>query len=83
MDLNSEKLPENVVGPVYVDNQCIYCGLCDEIAPSVFRKVAGDYYAVVYHQPSTPEELIACADAIESCPYECIGDDGGYYGAPA
>ena len=76
MALFSERVPGSVDGPVYVDTQCIYCGLCVEFAPSIFRKVAGEEYATVYQQPSTPEEISACAEAIEGCPYGCIGDDG-------
>jgi len=76
MAVFSERVPENVPGPMYVDTQCIYCGLCVELAPTVFRKVSGEEYAAVFHQPANEEERRACSEAIRDCPYECIGYDG-------
>ncbi|GDY22055.1 hypothetical protein LBMAG56_34020 [Verrucomicrobiota bacterium] len=68
--------PENVPGKFYVDSQCIYCGLCDEFAPMVFRKRDEDESAFVFHQPTTSEELRLAMEAVEGCPYDCIGTDG-------
>lgn len=70
------RLPENVRGKFYVDRSCIYCGLCDEIAPTVFRERNEQGWAYVFHQPETAEELRQCMEAVEGCPNESIGIDG-------
>ena len=71
------RIPDNIPGKFYVDDQCIYCDLCREIAPSVFRQQQQrDGQAFVFHQPSTPEELRAAIEAFEGCPYDAIGADG-------
>ncbi|MBF0289058.1 MAG: ferredoxin [SAR324 cluster bacterium] len=67
---------DNVAGPYYVDEECIDCSLCSEIAPDNFRinEEAGHDY--VYKQPATSEEEDLCIEAMESCPVEAIGNDG-------
>jgi ferredoxin len=70
------KVPENVPGKFYVDSSCIYCGLCDQIAPTVFRERNEQGWAYVFHQAETPEELRQCVEAIEGCPTSSIGMDG-------
>lgn len=65
------KLPENVPGDFFVDSSCIDCDACRIFAPSVFSD-AGDQ-SVVYHQPETPEELLAAQRALISCPTASIG----------
>lgn len=71
-----DKLPRNVGGPYYVDSQCIDCDLCRQTAPANFERSAEDGYSYVSKQPTTPEELAACREAIDECPVEAIGDDG-------
>ena len=68
--------PENVPGKFYVDTQCIYCGFCDETAPTVFRKHADGEYAFVFHQPTTSEELRLVTESVAACPTAAIGTDG-------
>ena len=63
---------ENVSGPLYVNNQCIYCGLCVEFAPGNFKKHQLEEYAYVFKQPETPEELLQCEEARTECPYDAI-----------
>lgn len=70
------KVPENVRGKIYVDTSCIYCGLCDKTAPTVFRECIEQGWAYVFHQPESMEELRQCMEAIECCPTESIGIDG-------
>ena len=72
----AQRLPGQVSGRFYVDDTCIYCDLCREMAPSVFRYVAGQGVAVVHRQPETDEELARAREAIEGCPTESIGSDG-------
>jgi glyoxylase-like metal-dependent hydrolase (beta-lactamase superfamily II)/ferredoxin len=66
------RIAENVEGDFFVDSTCIDCDACRQIAPAVFRD-AGDQSAV-FHQPRTPEELVAAQRALISCPTASIGD---------
>jgi ferredoxin len=70
------KSPENVPGRYYVDNTCIDCDLCRQLAPRSFTRNDDGGYSYVYHQPETAEEVAAAEEARESCPTETIGDDG-------
>ena len=70
------RFDENVSGRYYVDEECIDCNLCSEIAPDNFMtnlKAGHDY---VHKQPETPEEEELCREALEACPVEAIGADG-------
>ena len=68
-------LAENSPGAWYIDDQCICCGLCENIAPGLFQMSgdAGNY--LVFRQPTTPQELEDATDARERCPAEAIGSD--------
>jgi ferredoxin len=70
------RVPENVPGRFYVDRSCIYCGLCDQTAPTVFRECNEQGWAFVFHQPTTPDELRLAREAVEGCPTASIGTDG-------
>lgn len=72
----NDKNPGNVPGAFYVDNTCIDCDMCREIAPSTFRRDDDLGMSVVFRQPSTGEELARAREALESCPTSTIGDDG-------
>ena len=71
MALQELRLAENVAGNFFVDNTCIDCDLCRQIAPEVFLD-AGDQ-SVVYRQPQTPEETMAALKALVTCPTASIG----------
>jgi ferredoxin len=73
----ANKYPDNVTGKYYVDNQCIDCDLCRETAPNNFTRNDDGGYSFVYKQPGTPEEEAQCKEAMEGCPVEAIGNDGG------
>ena len=75
----NERVPENVPGPWYVDQQCIICGLCAEYAPQVFQMAPGGDHNYVFHQPETPEEMLAAEEAREICPVDAIGKDAEDY----
>ena len=62
---------DNVPGEFFVDDTCIDCDLCRQIAPSVFRD-AGDY-SVVYRQPDSAELLKRAGMALVACPTGSIG----------
>ena len=71
-----ERIPGQVRGKFYVDNQCADCDLCREIVPAIFGRIAEHGVDYVTRQPSTTEELVECAEAVEGCPCSAIGDDG-------
>jgi len=71
-----ERLPNQARGKFYVDAQCLDCDLCREIAPGIFVRDAEHGVAIVTRQPVTPNEFKLCAEAVDGCPCEAIGDDG-------
>ena len=75
MAVKEDKLSENVRGRFYVDNQCIHCGMCHNIAPAVFD-FTSDGASYVKKQPSLEGEVERCMEAKETCPVNAIGDDG-------
>lgn len=70
------KNPENVPGKYYVDNTCIDCDLCRNIAPKSFTRHDEGGYSIVFKQPDTAEEKAQAEEARASCPTETIGNDG-------
>jgi ferredoxin len=70
------KNPENVPGKYYVDNTCIDCDLCRNIAPLTFTRRDEGGYSIVFKQPETAEEKAQAEEARASCPTETIGNDG-------
>ncbi|MCW5552324.1 MAG: ferredoxin [Verrucomicrobiae bacterium] len=70
------KTPENVPGKYYVDNTCIDCDLCRNIAPGTFARHDEGGYSYVFRQPVTPGEITQAEEARASCPTETIGNDG-------
>lgn len=72
-----DKNEENVTGKFYVDSMCIDCDLCRETAPKNFTREDDEGYSYVFKQPETDEETEQCIEAMEGCPVEAIGDDGG------
>ena len=71
------KYEDNTTGKYYVDDQCIDCDLCRSTAPDNFRTEEDLGYSYVYKQPANEEEDELCVEAMENCPVEAIGDDGG------
>jgi len=78
-DTFSNRIPQNVPGKFYVDDQCLDCDLCRELAPTVFRRDDEMAVSYVYHQPQTEEELRLTAEALEGCPCEAILSDGDQF----
>jgi ferredoxin len=72
-----EKVPENAPGRYYVDRTCIDCDLCRETAPHNFVRLDSEGYSYVKLQPRDAAEEAACLAALEECPVEAIGLDGG------
>jgi len=65
------RLPQNVEGDFYVDDSCIDCDACRQIAPETFRD-HGDQSSVG-HQPATSEEIRRALLALVACPTASIG----------
>ena len=76
MAILTDKWSSNVPGKYYVDQQCIDCDLCREVAPLNFKRDDDGGYSIVYKQPTTPKEIEECEEALEGCPVEAIGNDG-------
>ena len=71
-----EKWSLNVSGMFYVDEQCIDCDLCREMAPDFFTRNDDGGYSYVYRQPESADDIDLCQEALEGCPVEAIGEDG-------
>ena len=74
MAILAQKVPQNAPGRFYVDGQCIYCDLCVEIAPAIFKENKERGWAYVHRQPENEEEEAKACEALEACPTESIGD---------
>jgi glyoxylase-like metal-dependent hydrolase (beta-lactamase superfamily II)/ferredoxin len=65
------RLPANAPGDFFVDDTCIDCDLCRQIAPETFR-AEGDV-SVVSRQPAAAPELRRAEMALVTCPTASIG----------
>ena len=70
------RLPENVPGKFYVDDQCIDCDACRETAPDFFTRSDEKGYSFVQKQPEGKDGEELCLEAMDGCPVEAIGNDG-------
>jgi len=72
----ANKVENSVPGKYYVDQECIGCGMCHEVAPDYF--VMNDTAGVAYvaKQPNDDDSIAVCSEALNSCPVEAIGEDG-------
>src|ERR1700758_2231216 len=65
------RLPQNVEGQFYVDESCIDCDACRQIAPASFRDHGGQ--SSVFKQPQNPGEQHRAFMALVACPPASIG----------
>ena len=72
----NDRYEDNVPGQWYVDKKCIICSVCSEAAPKNFKEAGNGDHDIVYKQPTTPEEVAQCEEAMAGCPVEAIGNDG-------
>ena len=70
------KFEDNTPGEFYVDEECIDCDLCREIAPTMYHRNDDGGYSFVAKQPEGEKEEELAKEAMEGCPVEAIGDDG-------
>jgi len=68
------RVQENVAGPFFVDDTCIDCDTCRQLAPAVFGEAAE--YAYVKAQPKDSLEERAALQALVACPTASIGCRG-------
>jgi glyoxylase-like metal-dependent hydrolase (beta-lactamase superfamily II)/ferredoxin len=73
---SSKRLPENVPGDFYVDESCIDCDACRQIAPNIFRDHGEQ--SSVYRQPRNAAEVLGALKAIVACPTSSIGTTRDY-----
>jgi len=59
--------------PVVELGDCILCGICIEVSPSVF-KLSSAGYIEISELPVYPETEVD--EAIKNCPADCISWDG-------
>jgi len=67
---------DNAEGKFYVDDTCIACGACIDVAPDFMAMNDDAGYAFFSKQPSSDDDIAICQEAMESCPTEAIGNDG-------
>ena len=72
----TERWEDNVPGSWYVDQSCILCSLCVDLAPANFMESVQGDHDMVYKQPEGEEELSQSMEAMSQCPVESIGNDG-------
>jgi glyoxylase-like metal-dependent hydrolase (beta-lactamase superfamily II)/ferredoxin len=63
----------NATGGFFVDDTCIDCDTCRQVAPLTFIDAGG--HSVVGVQPSDPDSRRAAARAVLCCPTNSIGSD--------
>jgi ferredoxin len=71
----TQKWEDNVPGAYFVDKECILCSLCVDIAPANFVESEDGDHDKVYKQPADDSEREACAEALQQCPVDAIGND--------
>jgi len=67
------RLLQNAPGEFFVDETCIDCATCRNIAPSVFAYSSDAGRSVVARQPSGDGEALRAAMALVACPTSSIG----------
>ena len=69
------RLKENAPGPLYVDETCIDCDTCRQMAPEVYGETRGLSY--VMRQPESADEKLRALQALVACPTASIGGAKG------
>ena len=64
---------ENSAGLFYVNDDCIACDTCVDIACDFFKLTADYDHAFVYNQPQTIQDIKRCEEALDTCPVAAIG----------
>jgi ferredoxin len=64
---------DNVTGLFYVNDDCIACDTCVDLACDFFKLTADFDHAYVYQQPKTEQDIKLCNEALDTCPVAAIG----------
>ena len=75
MDSEHFRRTENVPGPFFVDEKCISCAACWNLAPVIFKSHPIETFAFVFHQPANLSETELCLAAQKLCPVAAIHCD--------
>jgi len=75
-----EKHPQSVLGRFYVTEDCLACENCQLVAPNNFR-YGKNGLSYVCKQPTNPEEVKQCEQAVADCPLEAVRSDGTQAGS--
>lgn len=73
MALAARRLHENAPGRFFVDDSCIDCAKCREVAPGTFGYAEGRGMSYVASQPSTSAAEHRALMALVACPTSSIG----------
>jgi ferredoxin len=68
------KVPDNIPGRFYVDETCVDCDACRQVAPDNIALNSEAGYSYFFKQPENEAELDLCLDAVDVCPTESVGD---------
>ena len=69
----ADRLPDNAPGPFFVDDRCIDCDACRQLAPSVFARSPRHGQSYVTAQPAGPAAEQRALRALVACPTASIG----------
>ena len=69
----AQRLPENVPGAFFVDDSCIDCDACRQIAPSTFARSRASGMSYVAAQPAAGDGEARALMAVVACPTASIG----------
>ncbi len=67
-----EKMNTAISGKYHVNDDCIGCAICSEIAPENFRFNHEQGCDYVCKQPDTAKEERLCDEAMDTCPVNAI-----------
>jgi glyoxylase-like metal-dependent hydrolase (beta-lactamase superfamily II)/ferredoxin len=70
---DSLRLPENAAGPFFVDETCIDCDTCRQLAPDTFSRSDARGMSFVAQQPGDPADRRRASLALVACPSGSIG----------
>lgn len=73
---STNKNRDNVPGRYFVDEKCIGCTICSEIAPDNFRSNLHEGYDYVCKQPGSEKEEQLCEEVMDICPVNAIQNSG-------
>jgi ferredoxin len=72
----NDRAAKNVPGKYYVDNGCVSCRQCCDIAPDYFAEDSEKGGMYVKQQPADESGMKVCQEAMSACPVEAIGNNG-------